>query len=134
MKKEIAQNHVENHLQPDEKLVGFFIAQKRASLLLYLLIGPLAAFTMKFYYVAVTSTGVHFHRLNMWDSFVEHDFFTYEEISSLQMGSGILQKPLKFEFNNKRTLKIRAQLKGLKSVATIDDATIQHLSEKVKSL
>lgn len=134
MKKDIAQAHVENHLQPGEELIGFFVAQKRVNFLMYMLMGPLAAFTMKFYYVAVTSAGIHFHRVNMWDKFAEHDFFNFEDIAGLKMGGGMLQKPLSFEFKNKRKLKIHAQLKGINNVATIDDKTIQHLNDKVESL
>ncbi|MBL4587235.1 MAG: hypothetical protein JKX84_09300 [Flavobacteriales bacterium] len=133
MKKEQAKEHIRTTFREGESLVGFFISMQRMKFWLLILLGPLIALTMRHYYVAVSDKGVHFYRLTMLGKFSDnHDFFSYAEITSIRIKKGFIQRPLHFQFSNGRTLKLRAQLKGVKSVAKLDAMTQQYLAEHIK--
>ncbi len=80
MHKDKASEHIKQNLSSNEDLIGFFYAQKLPKFWLYFLIGPLSFLAIKFYFVAVTNKGIHFHMLNMLGKFSQHDFFSYNEI------------------------------------------------------
>jgi len=75
MNKEAAKAHILKNLMSGDSLVGFFIAQQPFKLWLFFIIGPLAVFSMKQYFIAVTQKGIHFHRLNLLGKFASDDFF-----------------------------------------------------------
>ncbi len=54
----------------------------------------------------------------MWGKFIGHDFFAYDEIENVQIGWGLIQRPMKFKFKNGRIMKIKAALKGVERVAS----------------
>lgn len=99
---------------------------------LFLLVGPLAAFGMKHYFVAVSERGIYFFRLKLWNKFLPADFFAYEEIASVKIGKGMLQRPMKFTFNNGRKLSIKAQLKGVEKVAKLTEASQGYIESRIK--
>lgn len=131
MTKEMAQAHIEQNLTQGDSLVGFFFAQQPFKSWLYLFIGPLAILCMKYYFVAVTTKGVHFHRLNMSGKFSDNDFFEFAEIANVKIGKGILRKPMRFQFRNGRDIKINAQLKGVEKVAKLTEVTQQHIENNI---
>lgn len=131
MKTEIAQNHIQKNLTPDDSLIGFFYAIQPFKWWLFLLIGPLAVLSMKSLFVAVTKNGLTFHRLNMLGRFSGSDSFTYKEIESVEIGKGLLQRPMKFKFTNGRKLNIKAQLKGVASVAKITEPVQRHIESNI---
>lgn len=108
------------------------MAQRPFKIWLFFLIGPLAVLSMKSYFVAVTSKGLHFHTLNLLGKFSQHDFFSYNEIDSVKIGNGALQIPMKYTFSNGRKLKIKAQKKGMERVAKIDEKTLEFLKKNVQ--
>ncbi len=134
MKKEEALNHIKMNLNKEEKLAGYFYAQKPFNIWLFLLIGPLALFSMKYYFIGVSNKGMHFHRLGMLGKFVEHDFFEFKEISNVKIGKGYLQRPMKFSFKNGRKLKIRAQLKGVEKVAKLTEDTQYEIEKNIPTV
>lgn len=131
MHKDAALAHIQNHLSPEERLIGFFAAQRPMKFWLFFLIGPLAALSAKAYYLGVTDKGVHFHALNLLGKFSQHDFFAYDEIANVKIGSGMLQIPMKFTFKNGRKLTVRAQKKGLDRVAKIDEQALAALKQNI---
>ena len=131
MKKDIAEAHIRQHIPSDETLIGFFQAMLPLKIWLFILIGPLACLSMRFYFIGVTDKGVHLFRLNMMGKFNNHDFFTYDEIDSLKIGKGLLQTPLLFIFTNKRKFKCRAQRKGANRVAKFGEETKNYLIERI---
>lgn len=133
MKTEIAQRHIEKNIASDDSLIGFFYAIQPFKWWLFLLIGPLAVLSMKSLFVAVTKNGLTFHRLNMLGKFSDNDFFSYKEIDNVKIGKGLLQRPMEFKFTNGRRLKIKAQLKGVASVAKITDPVQRHIESNINS-
>ncbi|MCQ8119260.1 hypothetical protein [Methylomonas rosea] len=131
MTKEAAKEHILKNLTPGDSLVGFFIAQQPFKLWLFFIIGPLAVLSMKQYFIAVTQKGIHFHRLNLWGKFASDDFFAFNEIATVKIGKGMLQRPMKFTFKNGRNIYIKAQLKGVEKVAKLDEATQKHIEQHI---
>lgn len=127
MHKDKALIIIQNSLEHNENLIGFFQAAEQPKMWLWFLIGPIATLAIKNYFVAVTNKGIHFHRLNLIGKFVKHDFLTYDEIEKIKLGTGKLQIPLNVSFKNGRKISLKAQKKGFSSVATIDEATMQYL-------
>lgn len=134
MKKEDALHHIEQHLEPEDSLVGFFQAMQPFKWWLFLLIGPLAVLSMKYYFVAVSRKGVSFHRLSMLGKFAGHDMFAFDDIESVKIGKGILQRPMTFRFRNGRKLYLKGQLKGVDRVAKIDEATQRFIEDHVETV
>lgn len=134
MDKDKAKEHIQKHIEQDDALIGIFYAQQPLKIWLFILIGPFAAFSMKFYFVGVTTKGIHFHRLNLLGKFADHDFFEYDEIENVKISKGILQRPMKFQFKNGRSLKLKAQLKGVEKVAKLNDVTQQHIENNITML
>lgn len=133
MNKDRALNEVITpQLRNGEQLIGFFQAQYLPSLWWILLIGPLLFLGMRMYYVAVTDQGLYLHKLGMLGGISSSDYFTWEEIIGLQLGSGLLQAPFKLKFANGRKLKLKAQLKGVEKVAKLDEQTKSFLLSKQK--
>lgn len=131
MKTEIAQRHIEKNIASDDSLIGFFYAIQPFKWWLFLLIGPLAVLSMKSLFVAVTKNGLTFHRLNMLGKFSDNDSFSYKEIDNVKIGKGLLQRPMEFKFTNGRRLEIKAQLKGVASVAKITDPVQRHIESNI---
>lgn len=134
MHKEAAQNHIEENLVPGDSLVGFFYALQPFKIWLFFLIGPLAVFSMKYHFVAVTQKGITFHRLNMLGKFSDSDSFEFNEIESVKIGKGLLQRPMQFKFANGRKLALKAQLKGVEKVAKLTDAVQKHIEHNIKTV
>jgi hypothetical protein len=131
----IAKDKIKNelilpHLKSEEELIGFFQATYTPSMWWYFLIGPLSLFAMRTYLIAVTNKGLQFHKFTMWGKPDTYDFFSYPEMNTLKLGSGFLQAPLKVTFVNGRALKLKAQLKGARRVATLDEKTKEYLLSK----
>lgn len=132
MKKEEAQQYIEQHLKPGDSLVGFFQAIQPFKIWLFVLIGPLAVFSMKYYFVAVTQQGITFHRLNLLGKFAGQDDFAYDDIEKATIGKGWLQRPMKFFFKNGRKLYVKGQLKGVEKIAKLNEATQRFIEEHVR--
>jgi len=133
MHKDLAKIEIEKHMQNDESLVGFFMAVKRPPFLLFFLMGPLASLGFRTYVVGVTNLGIHFHKLDIWGKFSQHDFFAFNEIKDIRVGKGYLQTPIKYTFVNGEKLKIFAQKKGVEKIAKISDNVIIYLNEHIKA-
>lgn len=133
MKKETARQHIEQHIEPGDSLVGFFQAIQPFKLWLFLFIGPLAVLSMKYYFVAVTRKGITFHRLNLMGKFAGQDAFDFSDIESVKIGKGMLQRPMTFRFNNGRKLYLKGQLKGVEKVAKIDPETQRFIEDNVRT-
>lgn len=131
MNKEKAQEYIQAHLNENDSLIGFFQAIETPKIWLYFLIGPLAALSMKYYFLAVTEKGIHFHKLSMLGKFAGSDFFKFNEIESVKIGKGLIQRPMMFKFKNSRKLKINAQLKGVEKVAKITENVQQHIERNI---
>ncbi|MCR9143870.1 MAG: hypothetical protein NXI24_16610 [bacterium] len=131
MHKDAARKIIEEQLQSDDTLIGFFMAQQSPPIWLFFLIGPFAALSLKTYFVGVSERGVYFHRLSMTGKFAHLDFFEYGEIAGLTVGKGMLQRPMKFFFSSDRTLLLKAQLKGVERVAKLDEATQRQLESRI---
>ena len=98
---------------------------------MYFLIGPLSTLGMKFYYIAVTNSGFHFHRLNMFNRIVEHDYFDFGEIKNIKIGKGFIQRPIYLTLSNGRRLKLKAQLKGAKSIPKLTPEIQKVIEDKL---
>lgn len=133
MKKEDARQHIEQHLESGDSLVGFFQAIQPFKLWLFLFIGPLAVLSMKYYFVAVTRKGITFHRLNLLGKFAGQDAFPFSDIESVKIGKGMLQRPMTFRFSNGRKLYLKGQLKGVERVAKIDAETQRFIEDNVRT-
>lgn len=131
MNKEKAQEYIEKNLEKSENLIGFFFAVRFPKIWLFFLIGPLAALSMKNYFIAVTSRGIYFHSLNMFGKFSTSDFFEYNEIKNVKIGKGFLQKSMMFQFGNGRSLNIKAQLKGVEKVAKITEEVENYIRNNI---
>ena len=131
MKKEKARDElILPKLQSGEELIGFFQAQYTPSWGWYFLIGPLFAFAIRIYFVAVTDKGIHYHKLTFFGKPDTSNYFTWNEIEKVKLSKGLLQAPLKFTFSNGRKLKLKAQLKGMEKIAKLDDRTKEYLFSK----
>jgi len=131
MNKETAKEHILKNLIQGDSLIGFFVAQQSFKIWLFFLIGPLAVLSMKSYFVAATQKGIYFHRLNLLGKFADSDFFEFNEIESIKISRGILQCPMIFKFKNGRSIKIKAQLKGIERVAKFTEETRQHIQNNI---
>ena len=133
MNKEQAKKHIEENLNKGDSLVGFFQAVSPPNIWLFLLIGPLFILSMRMYFLAVTDKGISFHKLSLLGKFKEHDFFEFSEIESVKIGKGILQRPMKFVFINKRKIKVKAQLKGVEKIAKLLPNVQQYIESNIPS-
>lgn len=127
MKKEKAKEYIMGKLDEGDSLIGFFQAMKPPNYWLVFLLGPIFFLSMRVYFVAVTEKGIFFHQLGMLGNFKTHDFFEFAEIESVKIGEGVLQRPMKFVFKNSRKLKLKAQLKGVESVAKLVPDVQKHI-------
>jgi len=134
MKKDVALKHIEMNLNKEEALVGFFYAQKPFKIWLLFLIGPFALLSMKNYFVGVSNSGIHFHQLGLLDKFKDHEFFKFSDITTVKIGSGYLQRPMEFLFENGRKLKIKAQLKGVDKVAKLTEETQKAIEKNIQTI
>lgn len=119
-------------LQQDEQLIGFFQAQYTPSLWWILLIGPLLFLGVRLYFVAITNKGLYFYRIGILGETNTLDYFTWDEITSLTLGSGFLTIPFKLRFFNERKLKLKVPIKGVQKIAKLDAKTKTYLIEKQK--
>ena len=131
MNKEQAKKYIEGNLNNGDSLIGFFQAISPPKIWLILLIGPLFILSMRAYFIAVSEKGIYFYKLSLLGKFNEHDFFEFDDIESVKIGKGLLQRPMKFTFKNNRKIKIKAQLKGVKKIAKLLPAVQQHIENKV---
>ena len=132
MNKEELQEYIEENLVEDDTLIGFYQAQVPMKFWLFFVVGPFAALSMKFYMVAVSEKGVYFHKLSLWGKIAQSDFFAYNEIEGLQIGKGMLQRPMTFFFDNTRKLYLRGQLKGTSKVAKFEPQVQEYLEQHIE--
>ncbi len=118
MTREQAHQQLQTDLQDGQgQLVGFFLAQVPPPLWMFFLLGPFAVFALKHYHVGVTSEGLVFQQLTMMGKHGQRDFFRFDEIRDVKIGTGgLLQRRVRFNFANGTTLKMKAQLKGVEKV------------------
>ncbi|MDO6765197.1 PH domain-containing protein [Agarivorans sp. 1_MG-2023] len=131
MNKEQAQEYIKDNLNEGDALIGFFQAISPPNIWLFFLIGPLFVLSMKSYFLAVTEKGISFHKLSMLGKFKEHDFFEFDEIESVKIGKGLLQRPMKFTFKNNRKVTVKAQLKGVEKIAKLLPDVQQHIEKNI---
>ena len=134
MKIEEAKQHIENHLQEGDELVGFFSAQSPFPIWWVLLLGPLGILFLKAYFVAVTKNGINFHRLTLWGKFKDDgDFFNFDEIENVKIKGGVVQRPMIFTLKNGTKIKVKAQIRALAKVANLTEETQKHIEENIAS-
>lgn len=131
MNKQKAKEYIEQNLNDDDTLVGFFQAISPPKIWLLFLIGPLFVLSMRSYFLAVTEKGIFFYKLSLLGKFKEHDFFEFSEIESVKIGKGLLQRPMKFVFKNNRKIKVKAQLKGVEKLAKLLPDVQQYIENKI---
>lgn len=129
-KEKIKNDLILPHLNQDEELIGFFQATYLPSFWWFLLIGPFIALGMRIYYVAVTNRGLHLYKLNFFGKQDTYNFFSYNEITKINLGDGLIQAPLQLSFSNGKKLTIKAQLKGMDKIAKLDDKTRKFLQDQ----
>jgi hypothetical protein len=98
---------------------------------LFFIIGPLAILSTKTYFVAVTTKGVYFHRLNLFGKFAGIDFFEFGEIENVKMGIGMIQRPMKFQFKNARNIKFYPMLRGGNKKAKLTEITQKYIENNI---
>jgi len=130
MKKEQILEHIEQELEENELLIGFFMAQYKPSYWFLVLIGPLWALGIRVHYIGVTERGLYFHKCNILGKITGFDFFSYDEIESVYFGKGLLQRPMKFLFKNNRKLKLSAQLKGVEKIPKLTPDIQDYIQKK----
>jgi hypothetical protein len=98
----------------------------------FLLLGPLAAFMMKYYLLTITEDAIYFHRLNITSKIVQSDRFTYPELAGSKFETGFINNEFKFRFENGRKLLIRSPRKSLgKKASVLAESTVKFLKEKL---
>lgn len=131
-KEKIKSDLIVPNLKPGEELIGYFYAQYFPSRWWALLFGPLWAFGVKTYVVAVTNQGIHLHKLHVSGKPNASTFLPFAEITGLHLGKGIIQAPLQLKLTNGKKIKLKAQLKGVEGVAKLDDATREFLTAHIR--
>lgn len=134
MNKNKAHEYILSVKEADDRLIGFFLAQGPFPILWYFIIGPLAFLMVRRYYVAVSEKGVYFTKLNLLGKPANTDRMLFSEIERAEIGNGILQRPILFRFTNGKKLKVKAQLKGVKSVAVLTPDVQTYLERNVCSI
>lgn len=114
-------------LNADEELIGIFQAMSAPSLDWIVLFGPLMYLSMSWYFVAITSKGIHFHKQKSLFKPAQYDFFRYEEIKKLELSKGMLKSTFKAEFANGRKLKLDGNNKYIGWGENFDDRTREFL-------
>ncbi len=131
MNKEQAQAYIEQNIKEDDTLIGFFQAVSPPKIWMFFVLGPLAILSMRMYFLAVTERGIYFHKLSLLGKFEDSDFFEFDEIESVRIGKGILQRPMKFHFKNSRKIKVKAQLKGHKKIAKVTADVQSYIENRI---
>lgn len=131
MHKDAAKELVLKHLNTDEQFVDVFQTMYTPSFYWFFLIGPFLYLGARQYFVGVTDHGLHFHKLNFFGKPDQHDYFSFGEITAFRYSTGIFQYPLEFVFENGRSLKIKAQRKGVEKIAKITDETLSFLQKHI---
>lgn len=134
MNKSKANEYILNTMESDDKLVGFFMAQGSFPTLWFFIIGPLAALMLRQYYVAISEKGVYFIKLNPLGKPSNTDLMSFAEIEYVKIGKGMLQRPILFRFANGKKLKVKAQIKGTKSVAVLTPEVQTYLENNVQTI
>lgn len=134
MNKEKANEYILSTMEPDDKLIGFFIAQGPFPILWFFIIGPLALLMLRQYYVAISEKGVYFIKLNLLGKPSNTDLMSFAEIENVKIGKGMMQRPMLFRFTNGKRLKVKAQLKGVKRVAVLTPEVQTHLERNVQTI
>jgi hypothetical protein len=132
MHKDKAHEHIKQNMSSNEELIGFFQALKPCKLWIHFIIGPLAAFAIRHYFIAVTNKGIHFHMLNLSGNFSQQDFFDYKEIEKIEIKNGVMTTPITFFFANGTKIKIKAQKKGVERVAKLEEKTLDYIKKNIK--
>jgi len=128
MKFQKMQEYVNVNLNESDKLIDLFWGMQPAKIWLFALVGPFAAFSMKFYVVAVSEKGLYFHHVNFFEKFTDTAFFTYEEIENLSLKKGMLNTTVALRFDNGRKLKLKVAVKG--KGAELSENGQEHLLQK----
>ena len=130
---------IDPKLKPEEELIGLFLATYWPSywwLSLAAVTAPIGLcfwfFGIRNYYVAVTTQGMHFHKMRYGlGKRNTYSCFSWNEITKLKLGKGFMTASLKLKFSNGRKLKLKPTLRGYKKVAKLDDKTKEYLLSKM---
>ena len=133
MHKDQAREHIEKDITEGDELIGFFQATyfPRFWWLLVVLVTPIAVLTMRWYFVGVSKQGLCFYKLTFMGKFCDADFFKYDEIDSVKVGRGFLQRPMVFRFMNGRKLRLKGQLKGLGKIAKLTPEVSDYIGNNI---
>ena len=133
MHKDQAREHIEKDITEGDELIGFFQATyfPRFWWLLVVLVTPIAVLTMRIYFVGVSKQGLCFYKLTFMGKFCDADFFKYDEIDSVKVGRGFLQRPMVFRFMNGRKLRLKGQLKGLGKIAKLTPEVSDYIGNNI---
>jgi len=93
-------------IENGEELLYGFTGIRRPNIGTYFLLGPMASFGARTYYVGITDKAVYFYMMNLIGIVEQADRFEYDEITSLDCRQGLLTYTMEFVFFNKRELRI----------------------------
>lgn len=132
-KQEIYETIILPSVKEDDQLVGYFQAMYRPPFWKMMLFGVFAGLSQRSYYVAVTSSGIFFHKLTLFGKPDSTTYYQWEEVVKMKIKKGVLQKPYMFLFSNGNKLTVRALVKGVSSkVALLNEETKAFLDSKLK--
>ena len=133
MHKDQAREHIEANITEGDELIGFFQATylPRFWWLFVVLVTPIAFLSMRIYIVAVSKKGLCFYKLTFMGKFRHADFFKYDEIESVKVGGGFLQRPMVFRFMNGRKLRLKGQIKGVDKIAKLTPEVSAYIGNNI---
>ena len=133
MHRDQAREHIEKNITEGDELIGFFQATyfPRFWWLLVVLVTPIAFLTLRYYFVAVSKQGLCFYKLTFMGKFRDADFFKYDEIESVKVGGGFLQRPMVFRFINGRKLRVKGQLKGVDKIPKLTPEVSDYIGNNI---
>jgi len=126
----IINNMINPKLKADEKLIGFFFAQRNPSFITFLLLWIIALALIKYFLIAITNKGIHVFRINSAYILKEHSFYEWNKVSSLFLGSGGMTAKFSFITQN-QTLHFKALTRKSNRDKQLDDVTIKFIKNKV---
>ena len=127
----IINNIINPKLKEDEKLIGFFFAQRNPSFITFLLLWIIALAFIKYFLIAITDKGIHVFRINSAYVLNEHSFYERKKVSSLFLGSGSMTAKFSFMTQN-QTQYFKALTRKSNRDKHIDDNTKAFLKNKMK--
>lgn len=129
-KEQVLSTLISPKLSEGEELVGFFQATYTPSIGWGVLFGALTSFGLRVYFVAITDKGMHLHKLTFFGKPGKYQFLPWNEVKDLKLGSGILAAPLRFNYSQDKSLKLKVLIKGVEKAAKMDEKTKEFLLSK----